>query len=83
MALADTFTLDIPHMGGPAVGIIQLTSAPDIDTVTLDVPHMGGSYVWMQNVSTGAAPSATPGSVSAVAPDWLPIGNWFNRWRRF
>ena len=55
MALSNTQTLDIPHMGGPAVGIIQLTAAPNIDTVTLDVPHMGGPYVWMQDVTVGGS----------------------------
>lgn len=82
MALSNTQTLDIPHLGGCAIGIIQLTAAPNIDTTTLDVPHMGGAYVWIQDVTVGAV-AGTPGSPGLSAPDWLLLSNWGDRWRHF
>lgn len=44
-ALPDTTTLDIASMGGPALGLVQITSAtPFVSTASLDTASMGGPY---------------------------------------
>jgi WD40 repeat protein len=59
-----TTTLDVAWHGGPAVGIIQPTSGPDIDTSTLDVPNNGSTFVWIQTRPT--IPSTAPTEYASV-----------------